>query len=78
MINKSTNSHFNKNTKIIRYDKIDSGIHIKVAKPRIIRQEENAFLMQAPQKSVNFILAFIKAYKTNLLKNGTYAEIVVN
>lgn len=35
-------------------------------------------LMKAPPKSVNFVKDFIKVYITKRLKNGTYAEIVVN
>jgi hypothetical protein len=34
--------------------------------------------IQAPQKSVDFILNFSKTYKTEKLNNGDYAEMIIN
>jgi hypothetical protein len=34
--------------------------------------------IQAPQKSVDFVLNFGKAFKTEKLNNGDYAEMIIN
>jgi hypothetical protein len=34
--------------------------------------------IQAPQKSVDFVLNFSKAYKTEKLKNGEYTDMIIN
>jgi hypothetical protein len=34
--------------------------------------------MQAPQNSVDFVLNFSKAFKTEKLNNGDYAEMIIN
>ena len=34
--------------------------------------------IEAPQKSVDFVLNFSKAFKTEKLNNGDYAEMIIN
>jgi len=34
--------------------------------------------IEAPQKSVNFILNFSKAYRAEKLSNGNHAEMIIN
>jgi len=34
--------------------------------------------LKAPRKCVDFILNFSKAFKTKKLKNGDYAEMIIN
>jgi hypothetical protein len=34
--------------------------------------------IEAPQKSVDFVLSFSKAFKTKKLNNGDYAEMIIN
>jgi hypothetical protein len=34
--------------------------------------------IQAPQKSVDFVLNFSKAFKTEKLNNGEYTDMIIN
>jgi hypothetical protein len=37
-----------------------------------------SYQIEAPQKSVNFILNFSKAYRAMKMSNGNHAEMIIN
>lgn len=76
MTKNSTSSHFIENTKKETND--ENKLQTLNSEFADIQNAIENQQIQAPQKSVDFILNFNKAYKTEKLENGEYAEMIIN
>jgi hypothetical protein len=76
MVKNSTRSQFiEKNGNITDHDHDSESLNIEFHDVQKVIEDKQ---IKAPQKSVDFILNFSKAFKTKKLKNGDYTEMLIN
>jgi hypothetical protein len=76
MIKFSTTSHKSKN--LSEESNEVSASNALISEFKDVHQHLDNDLVKAPQKCVNFILNFAKAYRTKKLRNGLPVEMIIN